>query len=358
MSVTAPVVPSALDAKPPSNPEREAYYQRMDQVHTAPLWEVLAALIPTAPRPRIVPHHWSYQALRPLLMESGHLITAREAERRVMILENPGIRGESLVTNSLYAGIQLVLPGEHTASHRHTMSALRFVLESPGGYTAVNGEKTTMRAGDFIVTPSWTWHDHGNDVDGPITWMDVLDVPIVNLLDASFAEHHPQDTQAFDKNEGDALARYGTGLLPVDYKPTSLTTPQFVYPYSRTREALETLLKNGPVHDSHGVKMQFVNPGTGGSPMPTIGTFIQLLPKGFKGQSYRQTDATVYCAAEGEGVSHVGEQTFHWKKNDVFVAPSWFPVSHESANGGVLFSASDRPVQKALGLWREQVPAK
>jgi hypothetical protein len=78
----------------------------------------------------------------------GTLITAREAERRVLVLENPGLRGASSITRTLYAGLQLILPGEVAPSHRHTQSALRFVLEGKGAYTAVDGERASMHPGD------------------------------------------------------------------------------------------------------------------------------------------------------------------------------------------------------------------
>ncbi len=147
-------------------------------------------------------------------------------------------------------------------------------------------------------------------------------------------------------------------LVPVDFKPERQSTPIFNYPYSRSRETLDQLSRNGPIHPSHGVKLRFVNPVTGGPPMPMIGTFIQLLPAGFSGEPYRSTDATIYCVVEGEGESKIGDVTLQWKARDIFVAPSWYPVSHKTSGGAVLFSASDRPVQQAFGIWREQVPAR
>ena len=290
-------------------------------------------------------------------MESGGLITAKEAERRVLILENPGVRGASRITQTLYAGLQLVMPGETAPTHRHSASALRFVIESDGGYTAVNGERTTMHPGDFVVTPSWTYHDHGNPGRGPVVWMDVLDIPLVNVLDTSFAEHYASDeVQPVTKKEGDSLARFGANLLPMDYAAERQATPIFSYPYARTRQSLEWLSKNDTAHPCHGFKMRFANPANGGTPIPTIATFIQRLPAGFRGKAYRATDATIYCVVEGAGRSHIGKQTFDWKQHDIFVIPAWCSVSHETERDAVLFSASDRPVQQMLSLWREQAP--
>jgi gentisate 1,2-dioxygenase len=344
-------------ARPDSTPERAAFYSRIDRETLTPLWEVLGDLVIPQPKSPCVPAHWRFATVREYLMEAGKLITAREAERRVLVLENPGIRGASSITHTLYCGLQLILPGEVAPSHRHTQSALRFVVDGEGAYTAVDGERTTMHPGDFIITPSGAWHDHGNPGSVPVIWMDGLDIPLVRLLDASFAERHPEDTQPVSRPEGDVLSRYGMNLVPIEYKAPTLTSPLFVYPHARSREALDRLQRNGPLHPAHGIKMQYVNPATGGYPMPTIGAFIQLLPAGYQGQRHRSTDGTVFCVVEGKGRSVVGEQTFDWGPKDVFVVPSWIPVCHEAFGEAVLFSYSDRPVQKALGLWREEVMA-
>ena len=340
--------------RPQTSPELKALYQRLAAKNTAPLWEVLGEIVTPQPKAGCVPALWRYDDVRALLIDAGELISAQEAERRVLVLENPSLRGQSQITPTLYAGVQLVMPGETAPTHRHSASALRFVLESgDGAYTAVDGERTAMHAGDFILTPSWTYHDHGNPSDQPAIWLDGLDIPMVNLFSASFAEHHPDDVQPVMRPEGDALSRYGAGLLPIEFTPER-RSPMLSYPYDRSRDALARLHRNGPVHPVHGVKMQYVNPSTGGYPMPTIAAFLQLLPKGFETVSYRSTDATIVCAAEGRGTSRVGDQTFTWGPRDVFVIPSWAPVSHTADEEAVLFSFSDRPAQKALGLWREQ----
>ncbi len=344
---------AAFYTRPESSPERDAFNERLLQKHAAPLWNVLGEIVPKQPRPQIVPALWRYDEMRPLLMEAGRLITAKEAERRVLILENPGVPGAARITQSLYAGLQLILPGEIAPTHRHTASALRLVIEGQGAYTAVDGERTTMRPGDFILTPSWTYHDHGNPGEVPVVWMDGLDIPIVNMFDTGFAEHHPQEIQPVARPEGDALLRYGGNLMPLEYAATRPSSPLFMYPYARSRETLDRLYRSDPLDPHHGIKLQFVNPATGGYPMPTIAAFIQFLPAGFAGLPYRGTDATVHYVIEGRGQTRIGDTTFEWQPHDVFVAPSWAFTAHQAQQDAVVFSFSDRPVQKALGLWRE-----
>ena len=131
-----------------------SYSDRVIKDNIRPLWDVLSTLVTPEPKSCCEATLWRYDTVRPLLIEAGNLLTAKEAERRVLILENPGIPGESKITTSLYAGIQLVLPGEIAPAHKHSQSAFRFVLEGKkGAYTAVNGEKSYMEVGDLILTP-------------------------------------------------------------------------------------------------------------------------------------------------------------------------------------------------------------
>lgn len=340
-------------AQPKSTDERQAFYQLINKDDLTPLWEVLGDLVIPQPKSPCVPALWQYSTVRKHLLSSGDLISAKEAERRVLVLENPALRGQSCITNTLYCGLQLILPGEVAPTHRHTQSALRFVVEGEGAYTAVNGERVTMHPGDFIITPSWAWHDHGNPGADPVIWMDGLDIPLIRALDAGFAERYPDEVQPI--SQGNSTERFGMNMLPVDYTPTSKTSPIFCYPYSRSREALDQLSRHGPIDPVDGVKMQYSNPATGGFAMPTIATFIQLLPRGFRGAAARVTDGTIVHVVEGEGQSLIGDQVLRWRAKDIFVVPSWMPCRHEADTDAVLFSFSDRPVQHALGLWRRAI---
>ncbi len=344
----------ATQQAPARTAERQAFYDTIAPYNLAPLWEKLHHLVTPEPVTQCRPHLWHYdEDVRPHLMRAGGLISAMEATRRVLILENPGYAGEATVTGSLFAGLQLILPGEVAPAHRHTQSALRFIIEGHGAYTAVDGERTTMQPGDFVITPSWTWHDHGNESAEPMVWLDGLDIQIVKLLGASFAEPGAADMQAVTRPEGDSFARFGHNLLPIDWKPEVKTSPVFNYPYEMSRAALAALAKNGPPDPYHGHKMRYVNPATGEWAMPTIGTAIQLLPQGFASLSYRATDATVYVCVEGGGETRVGDAVLNWRPRDIFVVPGWAAHTHHAGAESVLFSFSDRPVQEKLGLWRE-----
>ncbi len=334
--------------------EREAFYRRADTQNMAPLWTRLKSLVPAEPTPVGVAHQWCYADVRPYVLESAEHISAAEAERRVMILENPGLRGSSQITSSLYAGLQLIMPGEVAPAHRHTQSALRFIIEGSGAHTTVDGEKTLMQPGDFVITPSWTFHQHGHDASGPMVWLDGLDIPIVALFNSTFREDHHAAQAGVTRPIGDALARYGSGLLPVGYRAQSLNSPVFNYPYARTREALHALTR-AAAPDAHlGHLMRYVNPLDGGWAMPTMATMIRLLPKGFVTQPYRSSDSVVFVTVEGTGEIHLGTQRFVLAPHDVVVVPGWMAHTLHANDDLVLFSYSDRVAQEKLGFFREQ----
>ncbi|MPY70705.1 MAG: gentisate 1,2-dioxygenase [Alphaproteobacteria bacterium] len=350
-------LPSSAGSAGARTAEREAYYARIHERDMSPLWEVNRRLVTPEPVIDSVPHLWDYDGLRDTLLESGTLITAKEAQRRVLILENPGLDGTHRITESLFAGLQLIMPGEIAPAHRHSPAALRFIVEGEGAYTAVGGEKSSMKPGDFIITPAWAWHDHGHDGDGPVVWLDGLDIPMVAAFGPLFFEMYPDDQAPESVPPGDSQARYGANMRPVGEVWNRPESPIFCYPYERSREALEIMRRGAEWDPCAGLRMTYVNPTTGGSAMPTISTFLQLLPKGFAGATYRTTEGTVYAATEGTGRVEVdaaeGTVTLAWKPRDIFCVPCWMPHRLIADGDAVLFSFSDRVAQEKLGIWRE-----
>ncbi len=333
-------------------------YAEMAPQHLFPLWEVLHALVTPEPASPVRPHLWRYDAARAHLLRAGDLISAAQAERRVLILENPGLPGSSAVTTSLYAGLQLILPGEVAPCHRHTQCALRFVMEGGGAFTALDGEKAIMQPFDLVLTPNWQWHDHGNTSAKPMIWLDGLDIPTVRFYAASFAERLPDGAMAHPETApaGDTQARYGRNLRPfagtaAARRPADL--PLFHYPYAEWRESLAAMARAGAPDAHLGHALEFVNPADGGPVMPTIAAHVRLLPRGFATRARRSTDATVFVVVEGGGTARIGGAPLTLAPRDVFVVPAWSALALEAAEDLVLFGYSDAAAQRKLGLWRE-----
>jgi gentisate 1,2-dioxygenase len=333
---------------------RENFYRRIGARNLKPLWEVLRGQLTPEPDPPETAVIWHYSDVRPFLLEAARLISVEEADRRVLVLENPALAGKTRATQSLYAGMQIIMPGEVAPCHRHSPTALRLMVEGEGAYTKVDGERTSMKPGDFVITRSWSWHDHANHGSDPVVWLDGLDVPLVGFLNTTFFEVYGGKAHSLIRPEGDSRARYGSGILPVDYATKATSTPLLNYPYVRTRETLNALASADDRDPCHGVKTRYINPLTGDYAMPTMGAFVQLLERGFRGLPYRSTDSTIYQVIEGSGRTMVGDKMLEWQPHDVFVVPSWKWHYHEPDAESVLFSFSDRPVQQKLGLWREQ----
>ena len=334
-----------------SNPNRAQFSDELAALHMKPLWERVMRLRPGT---AAVPVIWRWEQAQPRLMRAAELITTREAERRVLMLENPALKGTTFATTTLYAGLQVILPGEIARTHRHAPNALRLIIEGEGAYSAVEGERVMMRPGDFVTTPNWSWHDHGNVGSEPVVWLDGLDLAFANLFGAHFREEYPQETQPRSRPDGDAAARFGANLLPLDYRPRAGACPLLSYPYERTREALERLAQSGDPDAAHGYKLRYANPATGGHAFPTMAVFMQWLPKSHAGRRYRSTDGAVFCVVEGRGSATVGDTRLDFAAHDVFVVPSWEFCQIRADTDCVLFSYSDRAAQEALGFWREE----
>ncbi len=335
----------------------EAYYRDLERLHAGPLWTVLHEIVGRQPKPKAIPYLWRWSELRPQVYRAGELIGTDEAERRVVMLLNPGLGGECAITSTLYAGLQLILPGEIARSHRHTAAALRLIVEGHGAYTAVDGEKTLMNPGDLVLTPNWTWHDHGNETNEPMVWMDGLDLPLVNQLDAMFFELYAEPRQPVTKPVDDSRDKYGAGaLLPAYERALDGRSPLLNYTYERTRATLASIAARDAGSPYDGVILEYVNPRTGGPTMPTMGCYVQWLPPGAATETHRHTSSVAYHVIEGEGYSVIGDQRFDWQPKDIFCIPSWYPHRHVNTSPtapAVLFSFTDAPVLRALGLYRE-----
>jgi gentisate 1,2-dioxygenase len=338
--------------------QREAFYAELPSLRMGALWNVLSNALTREPRTRSVPHLWKWSDVRPRVMRAGELVTAEEAERRVLMLLNPGLPPESITAvGSLYAGVQLILPGEIARTHHHTPSATRFIIEGESAYTTVSGERTLLRKGDYATTPNWTWHDHGNESDRPMLWLDGLDIPFVNYLDAVFFEEweweHKVEVQPVSKPPEDSTHRWGSNLRPTYQRPHGAYSHVLNYRWETCRAALHALRgDHGSPFD--GVILEYINPHTGGPTLPTMAAYLQLLRKGEHTRAHRHTSSTVYHVAEGGGYSVIAGQRFDWQEGDTFVVPSWAWHEHASQAGeAVLFSFSDRPVLEAFGLYRD-----
>lgn len=340
-------------------PELVAYYRDLERFETGALWTVANKIEPWEPASASVPVLWRYQDLREHVLRSVALVTPEKAGRRVIYLNNPGRRDVSAAVGWLYSGLQVMHPGECASTHRHSASALRFIMEGRGAYTIVDGHRMTLGANDFVLTPNGTWHEHGVDASGtPCIWQDGLDIPLVNALEANFYEVHPDLHQATGFPVDDATATWGgTALLPHGQGWNKPYSPLFKYEWGPTYDALRRLAGTGEGSPFDGVLMHYVNPLTGGPVMPTIGASMQLLRPGFASRAHRHTGSVIYQVAKGRGWSVIGGRRFDWQERDIFCVPSW--MWHEHANGSqtddaCLFSFHDLPVMQALHLYREE----
>ena len=317
------------------------------------------------PKPAARPHLWKWAPIEALMYESRDLIPIKTAERRGLFLANPGLNGRPFMTSTLLSDLQLLSPGKSAPTHRHTSSSSRLHIKGRGAFTTVEGEKCTMEPGDVVINPSWQWHDHGNDGDGDVIYWNVLDVPLVESMDNIFYDFEYEkaadaapDVQSIKKplNYSDDLY-CAPGVLPNFVaranKPYSC---KLVYKWEETRQALERLRSHaGDPYDA--LMVEYVNPETGQSVLPTMSFHMQMLRPGEQTLEHRQTSSAVYCVIEGSGYTEVNGTRLEWSKNDFFAIPQWMWHRHVNGSGksdAVLFSVTDRAALLKLGLYREQ----
>ena len=333
----------------------DAFHQLIHQNHMYGLWEIASQMTPH-PRPEAVPYQWKWSLLKEVVRQSCTAVPVGD-ERRAMQLFNPGLNGQWATTNTLIAAVQVLLPGEVARAHRHSPAAIRFIIEGDGAYTAVEGEKVIMHPGDFILTPSWQWHDHGNETKETVVWMDGLDVPLAKALNAMFFEMHKDIKASHHKPVNGSSALYGHGkLAPTWTKERPLFSPLMLYSWDQTMEALHALREHdGSPYD--GISLEYTHAQTGGPVLPTMSCRVQMVRKGEKLKPRRVSGSSVFFVKQGKGRSMINGTPFDWEKNDIIALPSW--AQHDYSNTGsedaILFSISDRPVVQALGLYREEL---
>ena len=333
-----------------------AYSQALEAHALGPLWTALHVLLPAERVTRAVPHLWRWQDARPLLLEAARLVPIEQAERRVLVLDNPGLAGAYAITSTLYAGLQIILPGEAAPRHHHTPTALRFVVEGAGAFTTVDGVRCAMEPGDLIITPPMRWHDHGHDGAGPVVWLDGLDIPLVRAFDASWASAmKPAETPLTEVDP--SMDEFTTaGVVPRRSRYPATGYPMVRWPWRAVREALAAMAKTAPAGDP--ITVRYVDPTTGRPPLRTMGASAQWLRPGERTRRERRTASVVYHVIEGRGESVVGETRLGWERGDTFVAPPWHWVTHGNGDRGApacLFSFDDEPAVQALGLYEEEL---
>jgi gentisate 1,2-dioxygenase len=331
------------------------YVAALRALNLVPLWPSLRTVLPPdRPVPATRVTHWSYEALRPLLLKAGELTPIEKAERRVLVLANPGHGLEKMQASAaIYLGMQLLLPGEWAPSHRHTPNAVRMIVEGEGAYTTVDGEKLPMSRGDLILTPTGLWHEHGHDGTQPVVWLDVLDLPLVYYLEASY--HLPGARQPVLPGAGDRRYARG-GLVPTPhFQRSARAYPMLRYPWTEARAALLALA--GELRGDEPVQITYANPETGAHAENILGFCALMLRPAQTLTLPARSPACVFHLIEGGITVNVGADTFTLAAADTCCVPGYTPVTlanRSAREPAYVFLADETPLHRKLGVYEER----
>ena len=330
----------------------QEYRDALKALNLVPLWPSLRGVLPpTIPTRQTRPTHWPYATIKPLLLQAGHLTPIEKAERRVLVLANPGHGLEKMQASpAIYLGMQLLLPGEWAPSHRHTPNAVRMVVEGEGAWTTVDGEKCLMSRGDLILTPTGLWHEHGHDGDEPVVWLDVLDLPLVYYMEASY--HINGERQVQHAGSGDrAYARGGVVPTPV-FQRNAKRYPMLRYPWVEVKAALQAMAEDRP--DLECVQVTYVNPDTGEDAENILGFYALMLRPGQTLQLPARSPAQVFYQIEGRVEVMVESYNFDLAQADTCCVPGYTQTclrNCSDAHAAYVFIADESPLHRKLGVY-------
>lgn len=339
--------------------DEKTAYAAIAEHHATPLWRYYGDLFLREPKSRAVPYVWRYADLRPWLLHFTETLSLDEAERRVLMLTNPELQEPPATLPTIYAGIQVIVPGETAQAHRHASNAFRFVIEGHGACTTVNGERLHMEPHDLLLTPGWHWHDHHHETNEPMIWLDGLDYPLVNALEAGFFELYGERRQKVIVPDDLSTRQYIHGQLRPSWEvPHGPASPIGNYPWRETAAAFADIGDDAEGSAVDGILLNYTNPFDGGPVLPTMGCQVQRLVPGFHGLAHRHTTNTIFHVIRGAGSTIVDGAVLDWEERDIFAVPTW--AAHEHINGSrtddaVLFSYDDGPAIRDLGLYREEL---
>jgi gentisate 1,2-dioxygenase len=328
------------------------YREALTAQNLVPLWPSLRAVLPPGvPTRQTQATHWPYATLKPLLLRAGELTPMEKAERRVLVLANPGHGLQKMQASAaIYLGMQLLLPGEWAPSHRHTPNAVRLVVEGTGAWTTVEGEKCVMERGDLILTPSGLWHEHGHDGTEPVVWLDVLDLPLMFYAEVSYHVNGPR--QAVHAGPSEAAYVHG-GLLPSPvFARSTRAYPLLRYPWAQARAALLALGSSQPALEA--VQLSYVNPETGGPALQVLGFGALMLRPGQVLRLPARSPACVFHLIEGAATLQLEGQSFRLAAADTACAPGYTAVTLANASGSepaFIFIADETPLHQKLGVY-------
>jgi gentisate 1,2-dioxygenase len=327
------------------------FSSELKKKNLAGYWETSEGEVHREPFASFEPCLWKWQDINDAINQAGEVVGLEMVSRRVIRLCSPA---KGTTAHTFQFNLQMLQPGEHAVAHRHTQAGVRFVIKGKGARCVVEGESFDMEEGDFLTNPNWIWHEHVNNSNAPVLWIDALDSPLMRFLEVGFHEPHELGKQVISKPAGTTGAELSS-IRPTWVQAHSIHPPGYRYAWAETEKALKTLAeKPGDPYDA--ILLEYVNPLTGGPTLPTLSCAIQMLRPGEMTRSHRHTSSTVYHVFRGTGATVIDDVRYEWEAGDTLSVPLWRFHHHENrfAEPAILFVLSNKAALSALGYYREE----
>ncbi len=274
--------------------------------------------------------------------------------------------------------LDVLLPGEETATIRQNSTQVNFVIRGQGE-TEISGQRRSTALHDVWNTPSMRIYRHKNTGDEVYARLTYSNGALLDMLNIHVIEENPQPMlKSIDREEGGEdkaednrrtspygtfqLTEDGAWLMPYErlINPPSVTSPALYWPWEQVKEHLDKLEALGKDYIGRRLYLLY-NPMTGrtNGTTPNFFATMTVRPPKIVDRPHRHSSAAVNYYFSGSGRSTVEGKTYEWKAGDLMLsAPGWAIHNHASYDEPVYeLTIQDQPLNIAMEslLWQESL---
>jgi len=187
-----------------------------------------------------------------------------------------------------------------------------------------------------------------------VVWLDVLDLPIVYYMEASYHLEVPNQTVVPGQGHH-AYARGGLRPSPM-FERSSKPYPMLRYPWAEARAALLELAADAA--NVEAVQVTYAQPENGADAENILGFYALMLRPGQSLTLPARSPAQVFHVIEGRVQAQIVNSTFNLVEADTCCAPGYEKVTLSNLladKPSFVFIADESPLHRKLGVYEQRV---